>query len=61
MCENITEIYKFISVLKDFTKAEQSEISLNGTVYNISVDHSWIEKEGILNIQEYLVVKNNIK
>ena len=34
---------------KDFTREEQTEISLNGTVYDFSVDHSWIKKEGILN------------
>ena len=28
------------SVSKDFTKDEQSEISLNDTVYDFSVDHS---------------------
>ena len=51
--------YKFClgSVLKDFTKDEMSEISLNGTVYYFSVDYSRIEKEDILNIHEYLMVK----
>ena len=38
-----------------------NEISLNGTVYNLSIDRSAIEKEGILNIHEYLVKKDNIK
>ena len=28
------------SISKDFTKNEQSEISLNGTVYDFSVDSS---------------------
>ena len=54
---NKTEIYKFKakdniswytfclgSVSKDFTKDEQSEISLNGTVFDFSVDHSSIKK-----------------
>lgn len=59
--ENKTKVYKFISISKDFTKAGQSEISLNDTVYNISVDHSWIKKEGILNSQKHLMVKNNTK
>ena len=27
------------SISKDLTKAEQREISLNGTVYDFSVDH----------------------
>ena len=69
-----TEIYKFkghdkISwcefcsgrISKDFTKDEQSEIFINGTVYDFTVDHSSIQREDILNIHEYLMVKNNIK
>ena len=46
---------------KDFTKNEQSEISLNGTVYDFSVSHSSIKKEDILNIHQYLMIKYNIK
>ena len=46
---------------KDFTENEQSEISLNGTVHDFSLDHSSVEKEDILNIHEYLMVKNNEK
>ena len=38
-----------------------NEISLNGTVYNLSIDRSAIKKEDILNIHEYLVKKDNIK
>ena len=49
------------SVSKDFTNDEQSEISLNGTVYDFWLDHSSIEEEGIVSIYEYLMVKNNIK
>ena len=71
---NKTEIYKFkpkhninwynsclVSISKDFTKDEQSRISLIGTVYGFSFDHSLIEKEDILNIHQYLMIKNNIK
>ena len=36
----------------DFTKDEQSESSLNGTVYDFSVDHSSVKKENILNIYQ---------
>ena len=49
------------SISKDFTKNEQSEISLNGTVYDFLVDHSSTKKEGIFNIQQYLMVQNNVK
>ena len=49
------------SVSKNFTKDEQNEISLNGIVYDFSVDHSSIKKQEILNFDQYLMVKNNIK
>ena len=74
LCVNKTEIYKFQahnyifwyefylgSVSKDFTKDEENESSLNGTVHDFSLDNSSTEKEDILNIHEYLMVKNNIK
>ena len=38
----------------------KSEISLNWAVYDFSVDYSSIEKEGILNIHEYLMIKNKV-
>ena len=49
------------SISKDFTKDEQSEISLNGNLYDFSVDHNPSKKEDILNIHQYLMVKNNIR
>ena len=71
---NKTEIFKFKakdnirwynlclgSISKDFTKDEQSEISVNGTVYDFSVDHGSIKKEDILNIHQYPMIKSNIK
>ena len=45
----------------DFTKGERSEISLNGTVYDFSVDHKSNKKEDILNIHQCFTIKNNIK
>ena len=48
-------------MLKEFTKIEQSEISLNGTVYGFSVDHSSIKKEYMHNIHRYSMVKNDKK
>ena len=49
------------SLSKDFTKDEQNEISWNDTVYDFSGDHSSIKKEDILNIHQYLLIKNDIK
>ena len=42
-------------------KDEQSQISMNGTVYDFSVDHSSIKKEDILNIHQYIMIKDDIK
>ena len=58
-----TSWYNFClrSLSKDFTEDDQSEISLNGNVYDFSVDHSSVKKEDILNIQKYLMIKNDIK
>ena len=42
-------------------KNEQCEISLNGTVCGFSLDNISIEKEDIISINEYIMVKNNIK
>ena len=33
----------------------------NDTVYDFSVDHNSIKKEDIINIHQYLMIKNNIK
>ena len=49
------------SISQDFTKDEQSENSLNGIVYNFSVDHSSIKKGYYLNIHQNVMIKNNIK
>ena len=39
-------------------KYEDSEVSLNDTVYDFSVDHGSID---ILNVHQYLTIKNDIK
>ena len=49
------------STSKNFTKDDQSENSLSGTVHDFSVHHSSSTKEDILNIDQYLMVKNEIK
>ena len=38
------------SLSKDLIKDEQSQISLNGTAYDFSVDHSQLEKKIFMNI-----------
>ena len=58
---NKTEIYKFKVHDNILTGVYQSQISLNGTVHDFSLDHSSAEKEEACNLHEYLLVKNNIK
>ena len=36
-------------------------ISLNDTIFDFSFDHGAIGKEGLLDIQEYLMEKNKAK
>ena len=37
------------------------EVSLKGNVYNFSVDYQAIDKSDMLNIDKYIMVKNNVK
>ena len=49
------------SISNGFSANESREVSLNGNLYNFLVDSNSIDKSDILNIDEYLVNKNNIK
>ena len=40
---------------------ESTEVSLDGNMYDFSVDYNSIDKSEILNINRYLMTKNNIK
>ena len=44
-----------------FSATESRGLSLNGNVYNFSVDYNSIDKSDILNNNNYLMTKNNIK
>ena len=44
-----------------FSATESREVSLNGNVYDFSVDYNSIYKSAILNIPKHLMTKNNIK
>ena len=44
-----------------FNATESREVSLNGKVYDFSVDYNSTDKSDILNIHKYLMTKNNIK
>ena len=61
--KNINFPIQFCLVSKSnrFGAAESRKVSLNGNMYNFSVDFNAIDKSDILNIHIYLMVKNNIK
>ena len=44
-----------------FSATESREVSLNGNVFDFLVDYNSIDKSDKLNIQKYLMAKNNIK
>ena len=49
------------SISNGFSTTESRKVSLNGNVYDFSVDFNSIDKSDIFNIHKYLMTKNNIK
>ena len=49
------------SISNGFSNTESREVSLNGNVYDFSVDYNAIDRFGMLSIHKYLMTKNNIK
>ena len=49
------------SISNGFSTTESREVSLNGNVHDFSVDYYFIGRSDILNINKYLMNKNNIK
>ena len=49
------------SISDGFSATESREISLNGNVYDFSVNYSSIDKYDLLNIHKHFMSKNNIK
>lgn len=47
------------SVSDKFDNVKVAEVSIEGTVYEFSVDYDVIDKSGISSIHNYLMVKNN--
>ena len=48
------------SISNGFRTTESKEVSLNGNLYNFSVDYNFIDKSYLLNIRENLMNRNNI-
>ena len=44
-----------------FSATDSREVFLNGNVYDFSVNYNSIDKSDILNIQKYLMTKNDAK
>ena len=76
MFVNVKEIFKFKadnknvncptqfclgSISNGFGNTEPRKVSLNGNVYDSSVDHNSIDKSDTLNNQKYLMNKDSIK
>ena len=49
------------SIFNGFSNTKSTEVSLNGNVYDFSVDYNSIDKSDISNIHNYLMTKNNTK
>ena len=49
------------SISNGFSATKSKEVSLNGNVYDFSVDYNSIDKFNVLNIHKYLMTKDNIK
>ena len=55
--------YLFVNgkAINEFSATESREVSLNGNVYDFTVDYNSIDKSVILNIHKCIMTKNNIK
>ena len=49
------------NISNGFGAPESREVSLNGNVYDFSVDCNSIDKSDTLNAHKYLITNNNIK
>ena len=49
------------SIFNGFNNIESKEVSLNGNMYNFSVDYNSIDKSDISNIQKFLMTKKDMK
>ena len=47
------------SVSNGYNNTESRDVSLNGNVYDFSLDYNFIDKSDIINIHQYLMTKNN--
>ena len=49
------------SMSNGFSATESREVSLNGNVYNFSLDYNSVNKSDMLSFHKYLTNKNDIK
>ena len=58
---NFSIQFRLASISNAFSATESREVSLNGNLHDFSVDYNSINKSDILNIDKYVMAKNNIK
>ena len=51
----------FKNISDGFSATDSREISLNGNLYDYSVNYNSIDKSDILHIHKYLMTKNDIR
>ena len=49
------------SISNGFSATESKKVSLNGNMYDFSVNYNSLDKSKVLNIHKYSMTKNNIK
>ena len=58
---NFPNQFHLESISNGFNATGSREVSLNGNLYDFSVDYNSIDISDITNIHKYLITKNNIK
>ena len=61
--QNVTFATQFClgTISNGFSALASREVSLNGNVYDFSVDYNAFNQSDIFNILKYLMTKNNVK
>ena len=55
-----SKTFQFNFMSKEFSASEYIEACLNGSKYDFSDDYKAIEKLNILNVHQYLIIKNDM-
>ena len=58
---NFPTQFCLVSISNGFSATEPREVSLNGIVYDFSIDYDSIGKSDIINIHKYLMTNDGLK